>query len=56
MAQFRQAHSIYLLISQPVQYTKTMAENSNFVAEGQKSHFDIEIVNLLVDLAETTSL
>ena len=45
-ARFRLEHGIYLgqmlrwiLISQPVQYTTTMAENSNFIAGGQKKLF-----------------
>ena len=42
--------------------TTTMAENSNFIAEGQKkSYFNIEIVNFAGEfktraIAETTSL
>ena len=39
----------WILISQPVQHTTTMAENTNFIAEGQKKLSNIEIVNLLVN-------
>ena len=42
--------SHWILIFQPVQYTVTMAETPNFIAEGQKKAIsNIEIVNLQVN-------
>ena len=53
--------SHWILISQPVQYTTAMAENSNCIAEGQKKLFLYRNSKFAGELktramAETTSL